>query len=135
MKSTDVFQSSYLKTEDLKGQPTTVTVERVVMEPIKDQQGVSSNKAVMYFLGHQKGFILNVTNWGACAMMWGDESDLWQGKQTELFPDMTQFGGKVVPCIRMRGPHSTPLPATAQQVAPVETSATPTIDPDDEIPF
>ena len=150
MKQADVFPSKYVSTPDLKGKPVVVTVRSVVMDAVDGEN--KPQKPVVYFVGSQKGMVLNQTNWAACAIMFGDESDNWVGCRIELFPDTTLFQGKNVPCIRMRGPTTAPapLPPDAAMQGPQPQGPRPGqsgvvtlddqdafagTDPSDEIPF
>ncbi len=145
--------SDFLKAADLQGQTARVTIESCVVETLKDQAGKEEQKPVLRFLGKEKRLTLNVTNTNTIADLLGSESDLWIGKQIELYPTQTEFGGKMVDCIRVRMPSSTPATpllgaAPAQQPAvpiPGTFAGTPPaqplpagaqqIPPPDEIPF
>ena len=110
MKRSDVFQSKYLKCEDLQGKPITVTIERAPLETLKSPDGKEENKIVLYFHGAKKSFPLNMTNFDACAEICGDDTNDWAGKQIELYPAKTQMAGKTVDCIRVRAPGPRELP-------------------------
>jgi hypothetical protein len=57
---------------------------------------------VLYFVGHQRGLVLNVTNGLAIASLYGDETDAWRGRWVTLYPTTCQFGNRMVDCIRVR---------------------------------
>ena len=103
MRVSDMFQSKYLKAEDLQGQEHTVTIGGVHIEDV-GMEGKPQHKPVMYLQGVGKGLILNKTNAEQVAHIHGDDSDGWIGKQIILFTMMVQFQGQMMPAIRVRGP-------------------------------
>ena len=42
------------------------------------------------------------TNAQTIADAYGDDTEAWQGKDLEVYPDRTSFQGKLVDCIRVR---------------------------------
>lgn len=136
MRSTDVFPSSYLKADDLNGRRVTVQIASVKMETLGDGQ-----KPVCYFIGKDKGVVLNRTNWQTIAMIAGtDESDDWHGVAIRLYATPVPFQGKIVNSIRIEAaPQSAPKPATATRkpAAPVVDDFVDTHDvvEDEQIPF
>jgi arabinogalactan endo-1,4-beta-galactosidase len=114
MKVSEAFPSKYLKASDLQGRKVKVTISHVEFEDIG--QGADKNrKPVLYFVGKEKGVVMNKTNANNIAMMYGDETDDWQGVEVELFEAMVDFQGQSKPAIRVR-----PLPPTRKQPAPAE---------------
>ena len=122
MKRHEALPSKYIKTEELNGRTVDLVIDRVVGEMIKSNEGPDEHKAVVYFVGKDRGMILNATNWDTLESVYGGESDDWAGKEMQLFPTTTRFGSKTVPCMRIQFANSAP-PAPA--AAPAE----------DEIPF
>lgn len=118
---------NYIKAEDLQGRALRVSIERVEMETIKSD-GKEERKLVAHFAGKDKGLVLNRTNADALASIFGtDDFDEWLGLVV-LFPSTTAFGGKTVPCIRIKANATTT--ATPQPPPPEPTDMT-----DDDIPF
>lgn len=114
MKRADVFQSKYLKAEDLP-HAVTVTIQCTNMEDITNSQtNKTEQKAVVFFHGKDKGLVLNQVNWTSIEEQWGDETDGWPGRQITLFATTTPFGNKIVPCIRIK-------PGVPAAVAQAET--------------
>jgi hypothetical protein len=60
----DIFQSKFLKLPMLKGTSPIVTIARIDFEPVGKKREVVP---VAYFVGKQKGMILNRTNARAIA--------------------------------------------------------------------
>lgn len=92
MKISDAFPSKYLKADDLGNARVPLTIKMVVIEDIADKE----YKPVMHFMGKDKGMVLNKTNAGLCAAVWGDETDMWQGKQLDLYAQPVMFQGRQV---------------------------------------
>ena len=137
MKMSQAFPSKYLKAEDLGSNRIVVAIDRVEMEEIGDESS-KEMKPIVYFQGKEKGLVLNKTNASNIAYLHGDESDMWVGKQIELFTTLVTFGGRQVPAIRIAPPpggsmESTPMPdgrPTLQNTAGQGGAAL-----DDEVPF
>lgn len=118
---------SYIKAEDLQGRNARVSIERVDLEEIKAQDGSKERKLVAHFVGRDKGLVLNRTNADALSHIFGTEDyDEWVGVVV-LYPDTTSFGGKQVPCVRIKA--NAPAAQAAPQPAPVDDIT------DDAIPF
>ncbi len=113
----NAFPSAYIKASDLQGRTVTVMMDRVVMEDIGGDQ-----KPILYFLGKDRGLVLNKTNSNIIAEMYGWETDDWQGKQITLMPARVEFQGKIVDAVRVRL-----VDTRSQQVAaPLPAAHTPT---------
>lgn len=126
MKINEMFPSKYLAAADLKGKVVAVTMMQVVMEKIgKDE------RPVLYFVGANKGLVLNKTNGTTISQAFGDDTDAWTGKNIEIFPAMTEYQGKPTPCLRVRTLNSPTFPQ-AETAAPAELP--PGIDPDEPGP-
>ena len=95
----DAFPSKYLKAADLDGREIRVTMERIEMETIGDDE-----KPVLYFKGKNKGVVLNKTNSNNIGMVYGFDYDFWPGQPVVLYESMTDFQGKTTPCIRIKTP-------------------------------
>ena len=96
MKSTDIFPSKYLRAADLDGREPVVTIARVDMETLGDER-----KPVVYFVGKDKGLVMNKTNFSAIEDISGEEdTDNWAGTKVKLITVKVEFQGKRVPAIR-----------------------------------
>lgn len=125
------FPSTYLKASDLQGRDVVVNISHITMEDVGDD-----HKPVIYFVGKDKGVVLNKTNASTIAGMYTGDTDNWVNKAITLFPTQTDFGGKQVACIRIRitAPVTTEVgggaPPTALQTQDLDNQ-----DLDDTIPF
>ena len=100
MKMSSAFPGKYIKAGDLAGKPKVITITGVAMESVGDD-----SKPVIRFKDSEQGWVLNLTNSNIITDMLGsDDSTKWVGKKVEMYPDKTQFGSKIVDCIRVRAP-------------------------------
>jgi hypothetical protein len=116
MRFDDMFPSKWLKASDLGDEPQVVTIKDVDTEKMADGE----SKPVVYFKGSNKGLILNVTNGRILADLFGSDTDDWCGKQIALVASTTDFQGRLVDCIRLRGvkPRSAAKPTFADDDEP-----------------
>ncbi len=120
MKVSEMFPSKYLRAADIPaGREVPVRINFLEMVPV---EGEDELKPCLFFENAKKGLVLNKTNATAIAMAFGDDADQWHGKTIAVFATTTMFGGKIVPCIRVR------VPAPFAPPAPTQATA-------DEIPF
>ena len=100
MDISEFFPSNYLRVQDLNGQRVAVTIENVAAEEIGDDE-----KPVCYFVGIDKGLVLNKTNANSIREIAGTgDVAKWPGVEVVLYEDRTDFQGKRVPCIRIEAP-------------------------------
>ena len=70
MKISQTFPSNWLKADDIgAGRRVKCQIARVVLENIGGE-----DKPIMYFQGKKKGMVLNKTNAGVLAIVYGDEN-------------------------------------------------------------
>jgi hypothetical protein len=95
------------------------------------------NRPVLFFLGKEKGVVLNKTNANNIALAYGDDTEDWQGKEIVLFPAMVDYQGKTVESIRVRAPQAKDrAPRQPRNDDPI-SSGRPAREPmpSDDIPF
>jgi hypothetical protein len=116
-----------------------VQIEMARREEFKDGDK-SVEKLVTYFVGKKSGLVTGPTVWDQVAAVVAadgvdkfdsDDFTKWPGHWVELYRDKTPFGGKMVPCIRVRKP-STP-PAAPRKTK--KSKPDPKPDFDDEVKF
>jgi hypothetical protein len=110
-----VFPGKYLKPSDLTGKEVTVTIEKVIFEPIGQSK---EPRLQIKFVGRDKLFVVNKTNAHTIANLYGRDTDNWVGKRIVLYPTTTSFGGQTVDCIRVKAPPRAAVPDTAPAAAP-----------------
>lgn len=101
MKISRSFPSKYLKADDIgKSRRIRVIVKGVTMENV-GMDGKDETKPIVYFNGAQKGLVLNKTNAGRIAAVYGDETDEWIGKEVLLYVEKVPFQNQMVDSIRV----------------------------------
>src|SRR5688572_18882559 len=97
MKIGSAFPSDYLKAADLAGRSVRVTIESVTTEKVGNDQ-----KAILHFVGKDKGLVLNKTNANRIVEATGsDETDDWEGWSITLYSCKVDYQGKRVDAIRV----------------------------------
>lgn len=136
MNINSAFPSTYLKASDLPPGGVVVTIDRVEIEPIGRDKEL---KPCIYFVGKEKGVVLNKTNSKKIMELVGSpDTEEWAGIQITLYPTETEFSGETVECIRVK---SAAPPRVARSAAPARTPARatrPVAEPEldaEEIPF
>lgn len=132
-KVNDFFPSNYIRVADLNGEERIVTIDRVTSVAFEND-GKNQNKPVMHFREDVKPLVMNKTNFTTCAMLAGDDTDMWAGKKVCLYPGMVDFKGKVQEVVRIKravAPKGVPADLPT---APLHEMASDDM-PSDEIPF
>ena len=115
MKMSDMFPSKYLRAADIPaGREVPLTIQSLDMVAI---EGEDELKPCLYFRNAKKGLIMNKTNGLVLAEGFGDDTDRWPGRVVAVYATTTQFGGKLVPCVRLRIPAPPAAPALPVAVA------------------
>lgn len=99
-----LFPSKYLKAVDLNTEEVVATISRFAVEPVRDPNtGKDEDQPLIYTEEFNKPLILNFTNAGTIAALYGRETDAWPGRSLMLFVerDFLAFG-KVQDVIRIR---------------------------------
>lgn len=116
-----LFPSEYIGAVDLRGRDVVVTIAKVELADLRMVGGKSQRKPIVYFTGAQKKLVMNKTNAGTIASLYGGKVEAWVGKKITLYPTRTRCGANTVDCIRVREQ----VPGTPQQ-APMEGDGFPT---------
>lgn len=116
MNINSAFPSKYLKAADLNGKAVPLTIREVRMEDVgrtKDQ------KPVVYFMGKDKGLVLNRVNSNKIAELAGSfDTEDWGGTVIAIYPTETEFAGETVECIRVKAPKLAPKPVEKPEPMP-----------------
>ncbi len=135
------FKSTYLKASDIpEGQFVPVTIDRVEEANMAQEGNPADIKPVMYFVGKEKGMVLNKTNSEAIAASYGYETEEWAGKRVSIYITATNTpDGKPCMGLRISIPKQKPLgkPAAKPVTAPAaeyQGETAPAI-AEEEIPF
>lgn len=97
-------ESKYLKHQDLDGKDMVLTIADVKREELKEKDGSSKRKFVLYFQELEKGLVLNTTNMNILySLMKTDDGDVWIGKRITLWTkEDIEMGGEMKAGIRIR---------------------------------
>ena len=124
MNINTAFPSNYIKASDLNGSAVPVTIREVKVEEVGRTK---DRKPVVYFLGKEKGLVLNRTNSKKIAEIAGSpDTEDWGGTVIAIYPTETEFGGETVECIRVKAPKA---------AKPVPPPPPPADEPPDDIQF
>lgn len=96
-------KSSTLKASDLKGHEVRATIAGAEVIEFNNDGG-KEQKLALSFSGKEKKLVLNKTNTGRIADAYGNDTDDWNGKTIILYEEKVEFGGNLVPAIRVRVP-------------------------------
>ncbi len=99
MKANELCPPPHLECADLNGGDMEVTVKSVGFDEVGEAR---ERKGIVYFEEVSRGLVLNRTNLKRIVKSLGDDTDAWPGKKITLYPSETDFGGRTVPCIRVR---------------------------------
>jgi prophage regulatory protein len=99
MRVSDIFQSRYLKADDLKGRDLHVTISGYEVTKL---DGDPQAKPDIGFRETEKLLRANKTNTITIEALHGQELDDWIGKRITLFPTKVQYQGQVREGIRVR---------------------------------
>lgn len=119
------LEGKWLTAAGMEEEEATVTIKRVRLEEV----GKDESKPVVYFNELEKGLVLNKTNAHTFIELHGEETDDWIGQQVTLFVTTTNFEGKQVEAIRVKGKPRVPRrrPAAPAAIPPPEP-----VDDDDD---
>jgi hypothetical protein len=96
MRSSDDFQSKYLKSADVKAKPLVAVISYLAFESVGQDK---RQKPVLYF-ETGKPIVVNRTNFETLEDVFGD-SDNWPGHKVKVYCAPTSFQGKRVDGIRV----------------------------------
>lgn len=110
-----MYDREYIGHWDLAGRDVTVTISKVIGGELTAPGGRKNKKPVLYFVGKEKGMVLNRTNGKTIAAMYGVKTEDWIGKRVILYVSVTRNpdGSGDVDCIRVR-----PTPPQGKATAP-----------------
>jgi hypothetical protein len=126
-----LYAGQYLKADDLGGRTYTAIIVAVERVEIPEQDGAVRPKAAVTLKDWPARLLCNKTNAETIAAAYGRQSAGWLGKPIEVYPDTTVFGGRSVPCVRVRVPRpaapATAVPGSVPPEAPPAIGASPSM--------
>ena len=90
---------AHLEAADLCGKDVVVTIKSFAQHLVGAKQ---ETKGVVFFEEFDRALVINRTNSGRIAKLYGVDTDKWVGKKVILYESEASFAGNVVPCIRVR---------------------------------
>jgi hypothetical protein len=129
----DVFPTKYLKAHELKGKEPIVTIDRVAFEPVGRDREM---KPVVYFVGKEKGIVLNKTNANKIIEISGSAlTEEWTGTRVKLYAAEADFGGDTYDVVRIKSPNGSRMSRMTPAPPPPPPARVHDDIGDDEIPF
>ena len=96
MTDTDDFDalygSKYLGVADLKGATPRRKIGKVEVAELRQKDGSTRKKYVLYFEQEDKALVVNATNAKKLAEAFGKDRTLWPGNWVKLYSEPTSFG-------------------------------------------
>jgi hypothetical protein len=88
----DLYGPKYYGTSDLHGETPRRKIGKVDVAELKDKDGSTKRKFLVYFEGVEKPLVLNKTNAQKLAAAFGKDRTKWIGVVVELYAEMTGLG-------------------------------------------
>jgi hypothetical protein len=88
----DLYGSKYFSVTDLHGEQPQLKIGKVDVAELKDKDGSTKRKFIVYFEGVEKPLVLNKTNAQKLATSYGKDRSKWIGIPVELYAEMTSLG-------------------------------------------
>jgi hypothetical protein len=114
----DLYGSKYISVPDLKGGEPRLKIGKVGVEELREKNGTTKRKYVVWFDGVEKGLVINKTNAKKLAEAYGKDPSKWIGQIVQLYSEETAAFGKGVRVRPLRKPAPTPVPAPAPVPVP-----------------
>ena len=88
----DLYGSKYFSAADLHGEQIKRKIGKVEVVELKDKDGSTKRKFVIYFLNLDKPLVVNKTNANKLAASHGKNTVNWVGIVCEIYAEMTSLG-------------------------------------------
>jgi hypothetical protein len=88
----DIYGSKYLSVPDLGGSTLRVKIGKVEVADLREKDGTTRKKYVLFFNGEIKPMVVNKTNASVLAAAFGKNKDDWVNQRLELYSEMTGLG-------------------------------------------
>jgi hypothetical protein len=87
-----MYGNKYLGAADLKGKSYRLPIGKTEVAELREKDGTTKKKYVVFFNGTEKGLVLNKTNALALAGAYGKDPTAWSGQEVEVYSEMTGIG-------------------------------------------
>ncbi len=98
-----MFKGNYLAAVEFGAHVFTAEIAEVRLVKLEQEDGRTKDKGVVFFKGHDRGWVLCKTNAICVAGMFGTDTTGWVGKRVTLFSASVKLGNEKVPGIRVKG--------------------------------
>jgi hypothetical protein len=98
----DLYGSKYFSVADLHGERPRRKIGKIDVTDLKEKDGSTKRKYIVYFEGEDKPLVLNKTNANKLAQAIGKDRRNWPGVTCELYGEMTSLGKEGVRLLPLR---------------------------------
>jgi hypothetical protein len=123
----DIYGSKFLGAADLNGQRKRVKIVDTEVNDLREKDGSTKRKYIVWFETEEKALVLNKTNALRLAQAYGKHREGWNGAVIELYGEMTTLGKEG---IRLRPLRSPPQQQKPQAPTPPDEDSSPPFDDD-----
>ena len=88
----DIYGSKYLSVADLHGETPRYRIGKVDVADLKDKDGTTKRRILVYFDGVEKPLVLNRTNAKKLAEVYTEDHRKWVGVVVDLYDEDTSMG-------------------------------------------
>jgi hypothetical protein len=88
----DIYGSKFLGAADLNGQRKRVKIVDTEVSELREKDGSTKRKYIVWFETEDKALVLNKTNALRLAQAFGKAREGWNGAVIELYSEMTSLG-------------------------------------------
>lgn len=129
MLKSQALPTEYISGTEVGNHRINLIVDKVVMKKMND----GMMKPVMYFVGKERGMVVNSGNWDAMELVYGVNSDDWAGRPLVLFtaPTQTPAGQPTLGC-RIRATINDAALQAPLDAAPVQSGNNQPMGPGDQ---
>lgn len=99
---TGLYESPYLKAEDIGSTRVTGTITEIGPEPFRQPGKGDQLKLVMRTDAHRKLIVVNKTNATILLCAFGDDWQLWAGRRVEIYTEPRLVNGSIKPGLALR---------------------------------
>jgi hypothetical protein len=90
-----LYGSKYFSVADLKDGEPRLKIGKVEVVELREKNGTTKRKYVIWFEGADKGLVVNKTNAKKLADAYGKQATKWIGQVVQLYSEETTFGNGV----------------------------------------
>jgi hypothetical protein len=105
----DLYGSKYLGVADLKDGEPRIKIGKVEVAELREKNGTTRRKYVVFFDGVEKGLVINKTNARKLADAYGKQPSRWIGQIVQRYAEETTYG-KGIRVRPLRKPPPVPAP-------------------------